>query len=180
VQTAVPVWTLIVVALISALAAIAGAIAGPLVQRRTTSDEANRARARLRLEKAEEIYVEMDRVQFELGKLTAAALHLMDPSRDRAIEPAIISLGRLRGLIAIYFPEGNAIFAEFDKEEVGRVVELRETLEAATAKANAKAVTGVGIARMLTHQADITDLLKQLREFMDAQAASLPNEMVFR
>lgn len=151
---------------------IVGQAIGPFLQRKTTSEEAARLTRQLRRDKAELIYHEIELAKADGARATAAAAKMLTSSGESL--NMVASVGRLRGLMAIYFPQSRQLFSSFDK----KISAHGEWMKAQVGKRQSQNITsdevkGITYAYCMLLNNETAMLTQEARSFMDQQAPSL-------
>ena len=146
--------------LLGGLLAIAGAIAGPHLQRRHDRWTARREDEQLIRNKAQELFEELDRLSHESAKASVRAMEkLKDDSLDSIPVP---QLGQARAIAALYFPSSLKLIEDFEEKHGALAKKVFEEADKAI-KAGDQGV----------------DVLKALPIIMITQFQSLANDFVF-
>lgn len=108
-------WLGLVTTVAASVAPLAGVWLGSRLQRGDKAQDRTDAQLRLKREKAEEIFTEIDRI-FDLT--TEAALAALNESIGESkdgLHDTLANFGRFRALMALYFPELSKEMDEFDR-----------------------------------------------------------------
>lgn len=165
----------LLVSALSGVFGLAGGLGGVallwhLQERTRKEDQQHKARDQKR-EAALQIYEELDAIADANGALGTAYLELLkdDPNPETV---KTVPLGRLRGLLSIYFPEGLKLFQEHDSQMIDHGRFLRESLKTAMAD-NPKGIKHAGFGYLALLQMQNTKLVSDVRAFMDERSKDL-------
>jgi hypothetical protein len=126
----------VVIAIVAGASALGGAYLGPFMQHKERKKEADRADSAIMRDKAEEIFQEIDRFLSETyASIQNARIHsknlidhVQSDKQNNIQRPA--NLGKLRALVATYYPSAILIIDDFDKKvqtTADEFVKLAET-----------------------------------------------------
>jgi len=151
-----------------------GIFLGWWLPRRDKTEDRTERKLNLRREKAEEIYKEIELASLGSQRASSQAIRILKPG-DEPLEPVVNSIGKLRGLIAIYFPSGNHFFVDYDKKGIENAQWLRKQLESGPNKSlpGADTIRTVTFGHVAIAQTATVALLTAVRQFMDEEVKSL-------
>jgi hypothetical protein len=162
----------VLVSLLGALAALAGVGLTLWFQERRRRDEQVERRARNRLEKAEEIFREIDRLRNEVA---AAIARITEFSQHgNVVEKSLsVNAGVLVGLLNTYFPSA-AIVTERYAERNKRAMEVsRAIITCHLETPNAEAVKGATVMMALELNSSLGELLNDASTILHTEAPKL-------
>lgn len=154
--------------LIGGLLALAGALVGPFFQRRHERWQASRSdQEKLRL-KAEELFDELDKLN---QNCYASTMSVIKVAKGEPVEILPVpDLGKVRAIVAVYFPSAQSIVDEFEKERVRTSNVFLEYFKEKIPKGgvNDHEVRQMQAVMMTNHQKIISDISKDLRNHLSA------------
>lgn len=158
----------------SGVFALAGVALLWLLQRKNRSDDQEEKQREVLRVKAEELYVELQSVEGGCATSISGASQWMQREEGEGGPIATPAVGRLRGLVAIYFPSGKHIFEDFDQKVASHGLMVRAQLTANQGTAPpTNSIKGATWGYLLLISQETLALVSNLRAFMDVQAADL-------
>ena len=163
----------IFIAVVAAASALVGSYLGPFMQRKQSAADATRADAALMRDKAEQIFEEIDKFLVASRNASLSAFRLLGPAELRDQTPAVpmADIGKIRALIATYYPNGLPLIEEFDAEVKRASDVVLGQIKAEQKKDGPKPDAIRGYTAMLAADRGVTDasLAKKLRDHLVAE-----------
>lgn len=161
----------IIPVLVGGLLALAGALIGPFFQRKHEYWKAAREDSQLLREKAAELFSKLDRITAEANQASVSAIrNLMEKD---AVPSPLPDLGKVRLLVAVYFPDATSIVETYEAKNLELTKTLVSEIDKAAKSHDAQALKAVNAFLVQQKGQTSCDFVRQIRDEISTKVPRL-------